>query len=118
MAQEAEVPPSFSQEAAGSQVVPLGAGKWWGRLLVPNTGADASKSLERYVRAHRNMRLRDRTLGRGLKAKREQAKEPKEYPLHKGDWSSCDESSDDGGSFHGSCDQGILSLSCSETSAL
>ena len=43
----------------------------------------------------RNMRLRDQAEGRGLKAKKQG--EPKEYPLHKGDWShhvSCDESSD------------------------
>ena len=38
------------------------------------------------------MRLRDQAEGRGLKAKKQG--EPKEYPLHKGDWSSCDESSD------------------------
>ena len=42
----------------------------------------------------KNMRLRDRVLARGVKAQREVGKEPKEYPLQTGDWSSCDESSD------------------------
>ena len=58
----------------------------------------ATKTLERYVRTYRNMRLRDRVKGRGVKAQkramREQA-EPKPYPLAKGHWSSCDESEED-----------------------
>ena len=45
------------------------------------------------MRMFRNMRLRDQAIGRGKQAKK--AKEPKEYPLHKGDWSSCDESEDE-----------------------
>ena len=48
--------------------------------------------LGRNVRTYRNMRLRDHAAKRGIKAKKQG--EPKEYPLHKGDWSSCDESSD------------------------
>ena len=32
------LPTAFSQESAGDQVVPLGSGKWWGRVLVPNNG--------------------------------------------------------------------------------
>ena len=39
------------------------------------------------------VRLRDQAIGRGKQAKKD--KEPKEYPLHKGDWSSCDESEDE-----------------------
>ena len=51
--------------------------------------------LERYVRTYRNMRLRDRVMSRGRKAKKQQA-EPKAYPLEKGGgWSSCDESEDE-----------------------
>ena len=53
----------------------------------------ASQPLERYVRCFRNMRLRDHANKRGRKAKKQ--REPKEYPLAKGDWSTCDESSDD-----------------------
>ena len=41
---------------------------------------------------HRNMRLRDHAAARGVKAKKQG--EPKAYPLEKGHWSSCDESSD------------------------
>ena len=37
--------------------------------------------------------MRDQAIGRGKQAKKD--KEPKEYPLHKGDWSSCDESEDE-----------------------
>ena len=29
---------SLSKKSAGSNVVELGKGKWWGRLLIPNTG--------------------------------------------------------------------------------
>ena len=50
-------------------------------------------TLERNVRMFRNMRLRDQAIGRGKQAKKD--KEPREYPLHKGDWSSCDESEDE-----------------------
>ena len=32
------LPTAFNQESAGDQVVPLGSGKWWGRVLVPNNG--------------------------------------------------------------------------------
>ena len=49
-------------------------------------------TLEHNVRMFRNMRLRDRAASRGLKAQHEREKEPKEYPLSKGQWSSCDES--------------------------
>ena len=38
---------------------------------------------------------RDRVLQRGIKAKKEAQAEPKEYPLNKGEWSSCDESDDE-----------------------
>ena len=41
------------------------------------------------------MRLKDNILSRGVKAKKEKAKEPKAYPLEGGDWSSCDESEDE-----------------------
>ena len=41
------------------------------------------------------MRLRDRMLGRGPKARKANLAEPKRYPLQTGEWSSCDESSDD-----------------------
>ena len=41
------------------------------------------------------MRLRDRALGRGIKAKKQNAADPKPYPLESGDWSSCDESDED-----------------------
>ena len=37
------------------------------------------------------MRLYDRAVSRGVKAKKERAREPKAYPLEKGEWSSCDE---------------------------
>ena len=40
------------------------------------------------------MRLRDRVMHRGPKAKKEGEKEPKDYPLNTGDWSLCDESED------------------------
>ena len=56
------------------------------------------KQLERYVRIYRNMRLRDRATGRGVRAQKEQLaaqQEPNEYPLMPGDWSSCDESGED-----------------------
>ena len=52
-----------------------------------------SVTLMRNVRMHRNMRLRDHAAGRGLRA--EKLSEPKDYPLARGDWSSCDESSSD-----------------------
>ena len=55
----------------------------------------STSSLERYVKLHKNMRLRDRATSRGLKAKKEKAAEPKPYPLESGDWSSCDESDED-----------------------
>ena len=35
--------------------------------------------------------LYDRAVSRGVKAKKERAREPKAYPLEKGEWSSCDE---------------------------
>ena len=54
-----------------------------------------SMTLDRLVRLYRNMRLRDRVLGRGIKARKEAAKEPKSYPLEGSSWSSCDESEDD-----------------------
>ena len=47
------------------------------------------------MRLFRNMRLKDNILSRGVKAKKEKAKEPKAYPLEGGDWSSCDESEDE-----------------------
>ena len=51
-----------------------------------------SKALERHVRIFRSLRLRDAVASRGVKAKKERAKEEvKEYPLAKEDWSSCDE---------------------------
>lgn len=58
-----------------------------------------TERLERYVRVYRNMRLRDRALGRGVAAQKQRAralKDPKEYPLHTGEWSSCDESDNEG----------------------
>ena len=58
-----------------------------------------TERLERYVRVYRNMRLRDRALGQGVAAQKERAralKDPKEYPLHTGEWSSCDESDNEG----------------------
>ena len=51
-----------------------------------------TSTLERNVRTYRNMRLRDHAVARGVKAKKQG--DPKAYPLEKGDWSSCDESSD------------------------
>ena len=54
--------------------------------------SQATSTLERNVRMHRNMRLRDHAAARGVKAKKQG--EPKAYPLEKGHWSSCDESSD------------------------
>ena len=50
------------------------------------------KTLERAVRLQKNMRLADTIEKRGMKKIKE---EPKEYPLERGDWSSCDESEDD-----------------------
>ena len=55
-------------------------------------GAQAAPTLERLVRLYRNMRLRDRALGRGRKAKKDKEAPPKAYPLESGDWSSCDSS--------------------------
>ena len=37
----AAVPAAFSKEALPAQAVEQGAGKWWGTLLVKNTGPDA-----------------------------------------------------------------------------
>ena len=34
----AVLPQAFSKEALPAQAVPQGAGKWWGRVLVKNTG--------------------------------------------------------------------------------
>ena len=54
-------------------------------------------TLERNVRMFCDMRLRDHVLGRGRQAKKDKEKQVKYYPLHKGDWSSCDESEDAAG---------------------
>eukprot|EP00966_Prymnesium_polylepis_P212038 4911315-Prymnesium_polylepis.1 len=51
--------------------------------------------LERNVRMCCNMRLRDSALARGVRARKQAEDEPKGYPLQEGDWSSCDESSED-----------------------
>ena len=40
MASGHDVPTTFTQESGGSQVVEQGRGKWWGKLLVPNGGAN------------------------------------------------------------------------------
>ena len=37
----AALPQAFSKEALPAQAVPEGSGKWWGRLLVKNTGTRA-----------------------------------------------------------------------------
>ena len=47
------------------------------------------------MRCYRNMRLRDRIAERGPNAQKERQRDPKPYPLEKGDWSSCDESEED-----------------------
>ena len=60
-------------------------------------GAQAAPTLERLVRLYRNMRLRDRALGRGRKAQKDKEALPKAYPLESGDWSSCDSSEDESG---------------------
>ena len=66
-----------------------------GLIFSDRRKSQQAATLERNVRMFKNMRLRDRVLARGVKAQREVGKEPKEYPLQTGDWSSCDESSDD-----------------------
>lgn len=54
-----------------------------------------SSTLEERTRLHRNMRLRDRIVGRGRVAKKANDEGPKAYPLEGLDWSSCDESDDE-----------------------
>ena len=56
-----------------------------------NRKSQLPSTLERNVRMFCDMRLRDHVLGRGRQAKKDKDKEVKDYPLHKGDWSSCDE---------------------------
>ena len=58
-------------------------------------GQQNSSTLERLLRLYRNMRLRDRALGRGCKAQKAGDEPAKAYPLETGDWSSCDESDAD-----------------------
>ena len=73
-----------------------GAERNWsthGNIFSQDRQSMAPAQLERYVRTFRNMRLRDDVLHRGKKAKKKS--QPKEYPLNKGDWSSCDESEDE-----------------------
>ena len=65
----------------------------------PRTLYGYARSDERNVRCYRNMRLRDRIAERGPNAQKERQRDPKPYPLEKGDWSSCDESEED--SMHG-----------------
>ena len=81
-------PGSLTHSASGTQ-------RNWrthGNIFSQNRQRQIPGTLERNVRTFRNMRLRDAATARGLKARKH--KEPKEYPLHKGDWSSCDESND------------------------
>ena len=54
-----------------------------------------ASTLEQRTRLHRNMRLRDRIIGRGQVAKKINDGVPKAYPLEGLDWSSCDESNDE-----------------------
>ena len=66
-----------------------------GNIFSDNRQSMNPAQLERYVRTYRNMRLRDRVMSRGRKAKKQQA-EPKAYPLEMGGGlSSCDESEDE-----------------------
>ena len=51
--------------------------------------------MERRTRLYRNMRLRDHLRHRGVKAKKDNDKPPKKYPLEGTDWSSCDETDDE-----------------------
>ena len=75
-----------------------GAERNWsthGKIFADDRQRQTAATLERNVRMFRNMRLRDHTLSRGKQAKKDKEKEPKEYPLHTGDWSSCDESEEE-----------------------
>ena len=66
-----------------------------GKLGSRDRHSQKSATLERNVRCYRNMRLRDRIAERGPNAQKERQRDPKPYPLEKGDWSSCDESEED-----------------------
>ena len=54
------LPTAFSQESAGDQVVPLGSGKWWGRVLVPNNMVTMAPTR---IRTHTNARSDAATMG-------------------------------------------------------
>ena len=63
--------------------------------MLHSCGNSKSASLQRLVRLYRNLRLRDCVTNRGRAVKKENSKEPKQYPLETYDWSSCDESEEE-----------------------